>query len=183
MILRVEGCRDLEDATAGDVQRALVAFGTQRGATWVILEAGDGSYGQAAGANGRFVVEVRDVFGGEGWRHWRAYRAGGGDGPAIVTYRQRCPQAKHPSRGCPLRVAESDVLGLAEVTEALLQFARDGSRHAALTWRDVSSQFRPDPDDDGDFQAIRPSPPGITPPAAGARRRPPAARARPGAHR
>jgi hypothetical protein len=156
MNLRVEGRRDLHDATEKDVRQALAAFGTERGATWVLLTTPDGSYAQAAGTRGRFVIEVRDVFGGEGWRHWRACRAGAGDGPAVVTFRRRCPNGKHPPRGCPIRVLQSDILGRAQVAAALSQFVQDGSRCTQLAWRDVSSEFLPDSDDEGEFGTIGP---------------------------
>ena len=130
MNLTVEGLPDNPAATADDVRRAAAALATGRGPTFVVLSTADGSFAQAAGVDGRFVIEVRDVFGGEGWRHWRAYRVGGGDGQAIVTYHQRCPQGKHLLRGCPLQAVESDVLGGADVAAALQQFAQDGSRQA-----------------------------------------------------
>jgi hypothetical protein len=156
MNLTVEGRRDTARPSSEDIHRAIAGMALPLGPTFIILAAGEGSYIQAAGSNGRFVIESRDVY-GEGFRHWRAFQPGAADGgPAVVTYRQRCPRGKHPSRGCPLAVRQSDVMSHASVMSAILQFAQDRSRSAKLEWRDISIDFLPASDADCRIRDISP---------------------------
>jgi len=135
MLLRLEGYRDRERATLEDVVRAIYEIARPDGPTFMIIEDGAGSYAQAAGTDGRYVIESRTHF-GEGFEHFRVYRGlAESDRPAVIYYRQRC--SKHPPRRCPLRVRESEVGSLAEVEQALASFAATGRRDDRLRWRDV----------------------------------------------
>lgn len=157
MNLTVEGQKDITRPSAEDIRRAIAEMALPLGPTYIILESSDGSYVQAAGSNGRFAIETRDVF-GEGFRHWRASQPGAaGGGPAVVTFRQRCPHGKHASRGCPIAVLQSDVLSHTNVIAAIMQFAQDGSRSTELAWRDISADFLPAPDADCEVRDIRSS--------------------------
>jgi hypothetical protein len=158
MLLTVEGHRDLPNATIDDVVRAVYALARPNGPTYLVVEHGEDSYAQAAGTEGRFVIESRTIF-GEGFQHFRVARGrGGADAPAVIHYRQRCD--KHPPRRCPLKVRESEVSTVADVERALLTFAATGRRDATLYWRDVTPEMVKDfarrPDDDGEIGLITP---------------------------
>ncbi|NQW47978.1 MAG: hypothetical protein HQ464_09445 [Planctomycetes bacterium] len=119
---------------------------------------GEKAYAQAAGTEGRYVIESRTMF-GEGFQHFRvAHDLGGADAPAVIRYRQTC--VRHPPRSCPLRVRESEVSAFADVERALLTFAATGRRDAALLWRDVTAamvkKLTRRPDDDGEIARITP---------------------------
>lgn len=111
MKLILEGRPDIRDVTNDDVLEAIEAMASPHGPTFVILEDDQRNYTQAAGTDGRYVIESRDVY-GEGFTHWRAMRDGAGEGAATIRYRQRCPKGKHPPRGCPLKVRAGEVFSL-----------------------------------------------------------------------
>ena len=155
MLLTVEGRPDVLGADFEDIDHAAAALATADGPTYLVLEGWGESYIQAAGSGGRFMIEYRDVY-GEGFRHWRAFQPGNtSTAPTVVTFRQRCPNRKHPRRGCPLSVLACDVTTVEDVAEALTQYATDGTRTARLQWRDVSDEFLPG-DDDFRVRDIRP---------------------------
>lgn len=157
MILQLEGHCDRQHATTDDVYQAIVALGRRDGPTYLIVEAENGDYAQAAGTDGRYVVESRTVF-GEGFKHFRVFeRCGRADPPAVVHYRQRC--SKHPPRRCPISVRESEVCHLLRVEQALLAFAATGERITTLNWRDVTDEMlrgcdRPHDNNDGECGQI-----------------------------
>jgi len=158
MILKLEGHRDLPQATMDDVLRAVYGITRPDGPTYLVVEHGEDSYAQAAGTEGRFVIESRTIF-GEGFQHFRVARdLGGADAPAVIHYRQRC--SKHPPRCCPLEVRESEVCSLADVERALLTYAATGERDEGLLWRDVTPEmvtdFKRRDDDDGEIGLITP---------------------------
>jgi hypothetical protein len=158
MILKLEGHRDLPNATIDDVVRAVHEIARPDGPTYLVVEHGADSYAQAAGTEGRYVIESRTMF-GEGFQHYRVARdLGGTDAPAVIHYRQRC--SKHPPRRCPLRVRKSEVSAFADVERALLTFAATGRRDATRFWRDVTAEMVKDftrrPDDDGEIGLITP---------------------------
>ncbi len=159
MILTLEDHCDLPNATIDDVVRAIYEIARPDGPTFLVVEHGEDSYAQAAGTEGRFVIESRTMF-GEGFQHFRVCHAlAGPDGPAVVHYRQKC--VRHPPRSCPLRIRESEVSGFAVVERALLHYAATGRRDGGLLWRDVTpemvkdSKRRPD-DEDGEIRLIAP---------------------------
>ena len=157
MILKLEDHCDLPNATIDDVVRAVYEIARPDGPTYLVVEHGEDSYAQAAGTDGRYVIESRTMF-GEGFQHFRVARdLGGADAPAVIHYRQRC--SKHPPRCCPLRVLASEVCSLADVELALLTYAATGERDEGLRWRDVTAEMakdfkRRDDDDDGEIGQI-----------------------------
>ena len=158
MLLKLEGHRDLPNAMIDDVVRAVYEITRPDGPTYLIVENGQDAYAQAAGTDGRYVIESRTIF-GEGFQHFRVARdVGGADAPGVIHYRQRC--SKHPPRRCPLRVQESEVCTFADVERALLTFAASGERDETLFWRDVTAEMVKDftrrPDDDDEIGLITP---------------------------
>jgi len=158
MILKLEGHRDLPNATIDDVVWAVYEIARPDGPTYLVVEDGQDTYAQAAGTDGRYVIESRTIF-GEGFQHFRVARdLGGADAPAVIHYRQRC--SKHPPRRCPLRVRESEVSALVEVERALVTFAATGERDETLFWRDVTTEMVKDftrrPDEDDEIGQITP---------------------------
>lgn len=157
MILKLEDHRDLSNATIEDVVRAIYEIARPAGPTFLVVEHGEDSYVQAAGTEGRFVVESRTIF-GEGFQHFRVcHDLAGPDGPAVIHYRQKC--SKHPPRRCPLRIRESEVCRLADVERALLHCAVTRLRDGGLLWRDVTAEMVKDlqrRDDDGGIRQITP---------------------------
>jgi len=145
MLLKLESHRDLANATPEQVARAVSLLASPTGPTYIILEGRD-SYCQAAGTDGRYVLETRDIF-GEGFTHFRACVGQPGSGePTTVFHRKRC--SKHPPRKCPLKVLSSEVVGFDHVRQALLAFAATGSRCPATTWRNVTEEFLKEGRDD-----------------------------------
>jgi hypothetical protein len=141
MLLQLESHRDLANATPSQVARAISGLTSPTGPTYIILET-EGSYCQAAGTNGRYVLESREMF-GEGFTHFRACRGQPGSGePTTVFHRKRC--SKHQPRKCPLQVLSSEVVGFDDVRQALLVFATTGRRCPATAWRDVTEEFLKD---------------------------------------
>jgi hypothetical protein len=152
MQLKLEGYRDIANATIDDVVRAVYEIARPDGPTYLIVEDGQDTYAQAAGTDGRYVIESRTIF-GEGFQHLRvAHDLGAADAPAVIHYRQQC--SRHPPRHCPLRVRKSEVCTFAEGERALVTFAASGERDETLFWRDVTAEMvkdftrRPDEDDD-----------------------------------
>jgi hypothetical protein len=156
MEMQLEGHPSLSGVTPQQVSRGVDALASPIGPTFIIVEDGEGSYCQAAGTDGRYVLEARESF-GEGFLHYRAYRGtpGGGE-PAKVFYRKRCD--KHPPRRCPLTVLSSEVIGLDDVRRALVAFTETGERCPETAWRDVSAEFPSrEPTDSDEVQVIQPT--------------------------
>jgi len=158
MLLKREGHRDLPNATIEDVVRAIDEMARPDGPTYLVVEHGEDSYAQAAGTEGRYVIESRTIF-GEGFQHFRVCRdLVGADAAAVVHYRRKC--SKHPPRRCPIRVLESEVGCLVDVERALLTYAATGERDEGLRWRDVTPElvkdFKRRDDDDGEIAQIAP---------------------------
>jgi hypothetical protein len=158
MILKLEDHCDLPNATIEDVVRAIYEIARPDGPTFLVVEHGEESYTQAAGTEGRFVIESRTRL-GEGFQHFRVcHDLAGPDGPAVIHYRQKC--SKHPPRRCPLRIRESEVSAFADVERALLHYAATGRRDDGLLWRDVTPEmvkdFKRRDDDDGETVQITP---------------------------
>lgn len=139
--LEVEGIAAIADPSDVVIGGAVSGMASSMGPTYLILKATCGSYIQAAGSSGRYVVEARDVY-GEGFLHWRAATAAtAGESTATVLFRNRCPQRAHPHRGCPLIVAATQVVGLDVVRRAVLHYAASGERWSGFSWHDVSASF------------------------------------------
>jgi hypothetical protein len=139
MEMQLEGHPSRSDVTPQQVSRGIDALASPVGPTFIIIEDGAGSYCQAAGTDGRYVLEAREGF-GEGFLHYRACISPPGSGePTKIFYRKRCD--KHPPRRCPLRVLSSEAVGLDHVRRALLAFATTGERCQETAWRDVTAEF------------------------------------------
>jgi hypothetical protein len=133
MRLRREGHTDLQRASPSQVARAVAALASPTGPTYIIVEDGEGAYCQAAGTDGRYVLEAREAF-GEGFLHYRACLVPAASGETTrVYYRKRCD--RHPPRRCPLTVLSSEVVGLDDVQRALVAFAATGERCRETAWR------------------------------------------------
>lgn len=159
MKLKLEGYPDRDNATVANVAWAVREIASANGPTFLVVELGDEAYAQAAGTQGRYVIESRTKF-GEGFQHLRVcHPLAGRDGKAVVYYRQQCE--RHRPRRCPLNIKKSEVSTLAEVEQALVHFARTGKRDSRLQWRDVTAQYikdrnRPAEDDDDEITQIVP---------------------------
>ena len=156
--LELEGFPTKDAGPAEVLERALAKMATPLGPTYLVLEAGEDGYCQAAGTNGRYLVELRERY-GEGFRHWRvATSEARTEARTTVLINQRCPHGKHPPRGCPVRVGVNQVLGFEDASEVLRFFHRSRSRDDKRFWHDVSEELRGrDGDSDGEIRSIRPS--------------------------
>jgi hypothetical protein len=118
MIPKRESHCDLPNATIEDIGRAVREIARPDGPTFLVVEHGEDSYAQAAGTEGRYVIESQTRF-GEGFQHFRVcHDLPGPDAAAVVHYRQK--RVRHPPRSCPLRIRESEVSACADVEPALL---------------------------------------------------------------
>ncbi len=153
--MTLENQTSIPDVTVPLVQAGLRKMASPHGPTYIILQAHDGAYIQAAGTDGRYVIEAREVF-GEGFVHRRAATRREASGiEAEIYFRNRCVHKKHAPRRCPVSVDAVAVIGFDEVVESLLLYARSGERTASLFWLDVSAEFLHTAND-AEFKAIRP---------------------------
>jgi hypothetical protein len=156
MRLKLEGHSDLQTASPKQVARAVAALASPTGPTFIIVRNSEGSYCQAAGTDGRYVLEAREAF-GEGFLHYRACVTGAGSGEMTKVYhRKRCD--RHPPRRCPITVLSSEVVGLDDVQRALVAFAETGERCRETVWRNVNSEFTGE-ESTGEIRVIRPTAP------------------------
>lgn len=156
MRLKLEGHPDLETASPSQVARAVAALASPIGPTYIVVENGESAYCQAAGTDGRYVLEARDAF-GEGFLHYRACLAPAASGEMTkVFYRKNC--GKHPPRRCPITVLSSEVVGLDDVQRALVTFAATGERCGETIWRNVTAEFTSQ-EPTGEIRVIRPGAP------------------------
>jgi len=63
MEMQLEGHPSLSDVTPQQVSRGVDALASPIGPTFIIVEDGAGSYCQAAGTDGRYVLEAREGYG------------------------------------------------------------------------------------------------------------------------
>lgn len=140
MRLTLEGHCDREEVTLAEVAVAIDKMASPTGPTFIVVAADDGtSYAQAAGTDGRYVVEGRDVF-GEGFLHYRLHQGDAAKSEQVVVhYRQKC--SNHPPRGCPLKVLAVDVVALPVVKAAILHYLETCERSNGLLWRDITREF------------------------------------------
>ena len=90
--LMLEDHRDVFPVSLQQVQAAVRKLAGSSGPTFLNLRDGDGNWAQAGGMDGRYRVEVRDVY-GEGFRHWMAALPGCTDRTnTVVYYRNRCTE-------------------------------------------------------------------------------------------
>jgi hypothetical protein len=156
MRLKLESHPDLQTASPSQVARAVAALASPVGPTYIIVEDGEGTYCQAAGTEGRYVLEAREAF-GEGFLHYRACLAPAASAETTkVFYRKRC--GKHLPRRCPITVLSAEVVGLDDVQRALVAFAATGERCGETVWRNVTAEFTSQ-EPTGEIRVIRPTPP------------------------
>jgi hypothetical protein len=136
--LMLEDHTDVFPATLGHVQMAVQKMASAKGPTFLNLKDSDGNWAQAGGTNGRYRIEVRDVY-GEGFRHSLAVLPGCTDrADTVVYYRNKCIENKHAPRHCPLNCTMANVLTLADVLEIMVQYAVTGTRSDKYLWDDGS---------------------------------------------
>lgn len=134
----LEDHRNVFPASLGQVQAAIKKLAGSTGPTFLNIKDEDGNWAQAGGTNGRYRVEVRDVY-GEGFQHWMAALPGCKDlTETVVYYRNRCTENEHPPRKCPLNATVANVLGLNDVMVILTEYYATGLRSAKYGWDDVS---------------------------------------------
>jgi hypothetical protein len=139
--LMLEDHNDVFPATLGHVQMAIQKMANLNGPTFLNVKDHDGNWAQAGGTNGRYRVEVRDVY-GEGFRHWAAVMPGCTDRTnTVVYYRNKCIENKHSRRRCPLDATVANVVGLADVLAIMTEYLATGLRSAKYEWDDVSQHW------------------------------------------
>ena len=156
--LMLEDHSDVFPATLGHVQMAIHKMAASTGPTFLNLKDEGGSWAQAGGSNGRYRVEVRDVF-GEGFQHCMAALPGCADRRStVVYYRNRCTENEHPPRHCPLNATVANVLELSDVLVIMTEYLATGLRSAKYDWDDVSRDWSDeDTAEDGeDITVIKP---------------------------
>ena len=139
--LMLEDHCDVFPVSLQQVQAAVRKLAGSSGPTFLNLRDGDGNWAQAGGMDGRYRVEVRDVY-GEGFRHWMAALPGCTDRTnTVVYYRNRCTEKKHPRRSCPLQATVANVLSLADVLSIMTAYWEDGQRSPQYSWDDISDEW------------------------------------------
>ena len=150
--LSVENLSNVRRATTANIERAIESLRSPTGPTYINLTGPDGSYAQAGGTNGRYVIESRDVY-GEGFLHWRAGLPNVKDRSDVVMYfRNHC--SVHGKRRCPLPAWGENVLTLSDVRAIMLFYQASGERLSSYPWEDVS-QYCLDAALKGDSRFIR----------------------------
>lgn len=156
MKLELESHRDVTRCTTRDVLRAVAKLATPNGPTFIVLVRHNGDYAQAAGTDGRYVIESRTVY-GEGFRHYRVFHdIAGPDSDSVIHYLRQCRKKLHSPRKCPLPVRESEVSCLEEVEQALIAFHETAERDPTLRWRDISDKWPITSKADDEFASIPP---------------------------
>ena len=139
--LMLEDHHSVFPVSLGQVQVAIRKLAGPTGPTFLNLKDEGGSWAQAGGTNGRYRVEVRDVY-GEGFQHWMAALPGCNNrSETVVYYRNRCTENEHPPRKCPLNATVANVLGLNDVMVILTEFWANGLRSAEYSWDDISQEW------------------------------------------
>ncbi len=139
--LMLEDHRDVFPVSLRQVQAAIRKLASPKGPTFLNLKDEGGSWAQSGGSNGRYLVEVRDVY-GEGFQHWMATLPGCTDrSKTVVYYRNRCTENVHQPRKCPLNATVANVVSLDDVMEILTEFWATGLRSAKYGWDDISRHW------------------------------------------
>lgn len=142
--LMLEDHKNVSPATLEHVQTAIRKLANTTGPTFLNLKDEGGNWAQAGGTNGRYRVEVRDVY-GEGFQHWMAALPGCTDrSHTVVYYRNNCIANEHGYRSCPLEATVANVLGLKDVMLILSEYWITGGRSAKYLWDDVSQDWMDD---------------------------------------
>jgi hypothetical protein len=142
--LMLEDHRNVFPAKLEHVQAAIQKLASAIGPTFLNLKDKEGNWAQAGGTNGRYRVEVRDIY-GEGFQHWMACLPGCTDrSHTTVYYRNKCIENEHDYRSCPLEATVANVLGLADVMIILSEYWATGARTAKYGWDDISQGWLDD---------------------------------------
>jgi hypothetical protein len=142
--LMLEDHRNSVPATLEHVEAAILKLAGAKGPTFLNLKDENGSWAQAGGTNGRYRVEVREIY-GEGFLHWMAALPGCTDrSPTVVYYRNECTENEHAHRRCPLDATVANVLSLNDVMQILTEYWLTGERSARYVWDDVSRDWMDD---------------------------------------
>lgn len=142
--LMLEDHRNVFPATLEHVEAAIRKLASTTGPTFLNLKDEGGNWAQARGTNGRYRVEVRDVY-GEGFQHWMAALPGCTDrSHTVVYYRNQCIENEHAYRSCPLEATVANVLGLKDVMLILTEYWITGGRSVRYLWDDVSQGWMDD---------------------------------------
>ncbi|MFM8495949.1 MAG: hypothetical protein ACKOEM_10570 [Planctomycetia bacterium] len=142
--LMLEDHRNVVPATVENVEAAIRKLASSTGPTFLNLKDEGGNWAQAGGTNGRYRVEVRDIY-GEGFQHWMAALPGCTDRSAtIVYYRNKCIENEHAYRRCPLEATVANVLGLEDVMLILTEYGVTGQRSSKYLWDDISQDWMDD---------------------------------------
>lgn len=142
--LMLEDHHNVFPATLEHVQAAIGKLASTKGPTFLNLKDEGGNWAQAGGTNGRYRVEVRDVY-GEGFQHWMAALPQCTDrSDTVVYYRNKCIENEHAYRRCPLEATVANVLELKDVMLILTEYWITGGRSAKYLWDDVSQDWMDD---------------------------------------
>jgi hypothetical protein len=142
--LLLEDHHTVYPVSPAQLEKAIKRLASTAGPTFLNIKDESGSWAQAGGTEGRYRVEVRDVY-GEGFHHWMAALPGCADrSKTVVYYRNRCTENEHPPRKCPLYATVANVLSLKDVMVILTEFWATGLRSAAYSWDDVSQEWLED---------------------------------------
>jgi|GEM_PF-2556445 len=155
--MQTEDIDSLIDPTQDDIRQAVERMASPTGPTFIVINADADIYVQAAGTNGRYVIESRQSY-GEGFTHYRVASCEPTVSvPTVVSYKNKCN--KHPPRSCPIHAQTVDIVGLPEVLAVMLDFHRLHERSPAYFWRDVTAEIEvPEVTHDDDaIQQISPS--------------------------
>jgi hypothetical protein len=139
--LTLEDHKNAFPVSLGQLQAAIQKLARSPGPTYLNLQDDGGNWAQAGGTNGRYRVEIRNVY-GEGFQHWMAALPSCNDrSETVVYYRNRCIENEHPYRKCPLNATVANVLGLNDVMAILTEYWATGLRSAKYSWDDVSRDW------------------------------------------
>jgi hypothetical protein len=142
--LMLEDHSDVFPATLEHVEAAILKLASAKGPTFLNLKDGGGNWAQAGGTNGRYRVEVREIY-GEGFLHWMAALPGCKDrSNTVVYYRNECTENEHAHRRCPLDATVANVLSLNDVMQLLTEYWLTGERSTKYLWDDVSREWMDD---------------------------------------
>jgi hypothetical protein len=139
--LTLEDHKNAFPVSLGQLQAAIQKLARSLGPTYLNLQDDGGNWAQAGGTNGRYRVEVRNVY-GEGFQHWMATLPSCNDRSAtVVYYRNQCTENEHPPRKCPLNATVANVLGLNDVMVILTEYWATGLQSAKYSWDDISKDW------------------------------------------
>lgn len=130
LMLSTENKPNIRKPTAAAIAAAVARMTPRGGPSFLILEDNSESYVQAAGGDGVFTVEWRDVAAAN-FTHWKA----GLPGSASVE------EVAIPMNGHQIEVQGHERLGPADVVAILEAFRTGQPRPMAYAWRNITATF------------------------------------------